>query len=172
MSPPTQRGESVKRVQWTSHGYVGTRTYKAWQRMKNRCNNPGATQYKWYGGRGIRVCQRWNESFLHFLEDMGEAPSPKHTIERIRVNGNYEPNNCEWITQSQQAKNQRDRATTVWLTYKGQTLSVTQWARETGIARHTIFSRLRAGWDTESTLTRKPQSGMSPGGWRRIHPAK
>jgi hypothetical protein len=120
--------------------------------MKNRCNNPKATQYKWYGGRGIKVCDRWNKSFLDFFADMGQAPTEKHTIEREDNNGNYEPGNCKWATQAEQSKNQRPRSTTVYLTHDGKTMSVTEWAKHLGVDRQMLFMRIRKGWDIESLL--------------------
>lgn len=96
------------------HGHsanrTGTKVYRAWMGMKDRCYNPNATKYRSYGGRGITVCERWLGSFEDFFADIGEPPSPSHSIDRIDVNGNYEPSNCRWATPTQQARN----ATTSW----------------------------------------------------------
>jgi len=85
------------------------REYIAWCHIKSRCNNPNTERYPSYGGRGIKVCDRWLNSYENFLADMGRKPSAKHSIDRINVDGNYEPANCRWATDHEQRMNKRPR---------------------------------------------------------------
>lgn len=89
-----------------SHGQTGSKTYKIWAGMKRRCYNQNEQFYSHYGGRGIEVCEAWRDSFETFLSDMGECPDG-YSIERINVNGNYEPTNCKWIPLDEQSRNTR-----------------------------------------------------------------
>ena len=89
------------------HKMSYSREYSAWRDMKYRCYNPNVKSYKYYGARGITVCDRWLESFNNFIDDVGAKPSNKHSLDRIDNNGNYEPNNVKWSTQSEQRQNSR-----------------------------------------------------------------
>ena len=89
------------------HGMTDTSEYRTWSSMKRRCLTKTSKEYKYYGGRGITICERWVNSFQNFLKDMSMKPTSLHTIERVDVNGNYEPKNCIWIPKSEQYKNRR-----------------------------------------------------------------
>ena len=124
--------------------------YYIWCGMKQRCNNPKADNYTYYGGRGIKVCQRWQKSFEAFLGDMGRRLSPKHTIDRIDNNGPYSPENCRWATHSEQMQNIRMIGT--MLTFEGKTQNITMWAREKGMGPETLRRRIKSGWDIARAL--------------------
>ncbi len=109
---------------YTRHNYSHTPTYKCWCDMKSRCNNKNNKFYPSYGGRGINVCERWNTNFIDFLEDMGEKPKDL-SIDRINVNGNYEPNNCRWATNKEQNMNKRPKNKFLGIRQRGKTYEVT-----------------------------------------------
>ena len=139
----------------TTHGESNkTPEYQCWINTKRRCTNPNARGFQDYGGRGIRVCERWSgeNGFQHFLADMGRKPSKSHSIDRIDVNGNYCPENCRWATAKEQARN---RTTTRLITHNGQTKCVTEWADELGIGYETLRVRLKRGWSVERALSKK-----------------
>lgn len=141
-----------------THGHTRggniTPEYRAWARLIQRCSNPALRCYQNYGGRGINVCVRWQEpngqGFLNFLADMGERPSPEHSIDRIDNNGGYSPENCRWATRVEQ---QRNRRTTIRITFQGQSLTLKEWAAKLGIKYTTLHARLITGWRIERMLT-------------------
>lgn len=100
--------DETRRTMNLRHGMAGTRVYRIWSHMRRRCKDPRAIRWLQYGGRGIRVCERWAQ-FENFFKDMGEPPTPTHSIDRIDVDGNYEPHNCRWATPKEQAANKRPR---------------------------------------------------------------
>jgi hypothetical protein len=133
-----------------THGMTKTRTYQAWLHMKQRCYCLSTPKYPLYGGRGITVCARWLNSFENFLSDMGERPSPKHSLDRIDGDGDYTPDNCRWATYEEQWQTRRDRQP---ITYAGRSQLLPAWAQETGIGYGVLKSRLRLGWTVERALT-------------------
>lgn len=122
-----------------THGMTRTPEYKAWQSMKDRCYNEDCPNYPLYGGRGILVWADWIRSFERFYRDMGPRPSPKHSLDRIDVNGNYRPDNCRWATAKEQSNNKRNNH---MFEYDGQRKTLTQWADLYGIPIPTLSSRL------------------------------
>jgi hypothetical protein len=125
-----------------------TREFQAWASMQIRCLNKNCRDYKNYGGRGIKICKRWKK-FENFIKDMGRRPSPVHTLGRIKNDGNYEPNNCEWQTIKEQANNRR---TNVFKTYNGRTQTIQQWADEYKIDKNRLIQRMKTGWSLEKSL--------------------
>jgi len=111
-------------------------TYNVWDGMKSRCFNVKNIGYPDYGGRGITVCDRWRSNFLYFIEDMGQRPSKKHSIERINNDGDYEPSNCRWATTKEQSRNTRR---TVWINYEGVKLCQKDFIEIIGISSSTFF---------------------------------
>ncbi len=120
--------------------------------MKQRCYNPKNLAYKNYGGRGIKVCDRWLENFDNFYQDMGNKPSIQHTIERIDNDGNYEPKNCRWATKQEQVNNCRSN---INITYNGKTQNLTQWSKELNIKFIKLYKRLKRDWSVEDTFNIK-----------------
>lgn len=132
------------------HGLGKTPEYRAWQGMKDRCSNKNKPNYHRYGGRGIKVCDIWRLSFTRFLYDMGKRPSPKHSLDRIDNDGNYEPGNCRWTTIEVQANN---RGNSVKYEVFGESLTASQIAREYNISTSCLKHRLEHGWDIIRAVT-------------------
>lgn len=145
------------------HGKKHTRLYRIWLQMKNRCYNTRTKRYPDYGGRGIKVCDEWLHDFQAFWDwSMTHGYADDLSIDRIDNNGSYTPDNCRWVTQFVQANNSRHCR---MLTFKGETHSVSEWSRITGISRHTLSNRIHVyGWSVEKTLT-VPNGGGKK--WRR-----
>ncbi len=132
------------------HGHRHTLAYGRWRAMRQRCLNPNATNFAYYGGAGITICAQWRESFEAFFADMGECPDATMSLDRIDGARGYEPSNCRWATKSVQSAN---RAMNVSLTNEGRTLLVSEWAREIGVSANMLRQRLRLGWSVHETLT-------------------
>lgn len=121
--------------------------------MIQRVTNPKRDRAHRYIERGITVCDRWRV-YENFLADMGRRPSPKHSLDRIDTDGNYEPGNCRWATNVEQANHMsRNRM----LTHNGRTMSMADWERATGVSQKTIKSRLAMGWSVDRALTEAPR---------------
>lgn len=133
------------------HGMCRTSLYKRWQSIKDRCLNSNNPMYHHYGGRGITVCEEWRQNFDAFREwAMANGYRDDLTIDRIDNNGNYEPANCRWITNFEQQSNRRNNHN---IQFNGETHTLTEWARITGITPQNIKRRLKNGWSLEKTLT-------------------
>lgn len=131
------------------HGFKRNNpTYQTWIDMKRRCIDTRVRSYRLYGARGIKYNPKW-EDFREFLKDMGERPEGK-TLDRIDNNGNYCKENCRWATAEQQNNNSRNNH---FVTFEGETLTITQWARRMGIGSGTLFARIYKKWPIKKALT-------------------
>ena len=142
--------KQIAREQHMTHGKRRTRLYSIYVSMKNRCYYKNNKSYKYYGGRGIAVCSEWKDNFQAFYDwAMANGYDDTLTIDRIDVNGNYEPNNCRWATQIQQ---QRNRTNNKHFTYNGETHCLSEWCEILGLKYHTVQARLKYGWTIERAL--------------------
>lgn len=139
---------------------LGQRTpeYRSWEAMRRRCLNSEDPKYPRYGGRGIKVCTRWDD-FALFLADMGLKPTPQHTIDRKENDKGYYPDNCRWATKREQALNTSRNER---FTFAGKTLTIIEWSEETGIPHRVIQNRLRnLDWSIEEAVTTPPVIGRN-----------
>ena len=138
------------------HGKRSSAEYAAWTNMRSRCFNKNNRGYAAYGGRGITICSGW-ESFENFFADMGSKPGKEYSLERIDVNGNYEPNNCRWATKKDQANNRR---TNRLLTFGDITDTVARWCEALQVPEYVVRWRLKKGWEAFDALI-KPIKGAT-----------
>ena len=138
------------------HRLRNTRLYSIWLTMRSRCNNPKTINYKYYGGKGIRVCEEW-DSFVTFHNwAMRNGYSDNLTLDRVNPDGNYEPANCRWVSLPEQ---QRNRSNNINITIDGVTKCLSEWARYYGISWATARSRHEAGMDWKSAFTKPVEKG-------------
>ena len=130
------------------HGLTETKEYKTWVRIRRRCENVLSQDYPHYGGRGIRVCKRW-QRFENFFADMGIRPRGKTSLDRVNNDGNYEPGNCRWADIKQQNRNKRSIRQ---LTIDGVRRTLPKWSDISGTHQETIRSRLRRGWSSKEAV--------------------
>lgn len=141
------------------HGHAISRNgkpsveYIAWTSMIKRCEDPNNTSYENYGGRGIKVCERWRHSFANFLADVGLKPSPDHSLDRKDNDGNYEPANCRWATREEQANNQQNNRL---ISYNGEIKTLAEWAKFLNVPHYRISYRLNNEWTIEQALFSPP----------------
>jgi len=141
----------------TKHGMSRTKLYNVWNTMRMRCYNPKSISYKNYGGRGITVCDEWKNSSKAFCDwAIKNGYKEGLSIDRINVNGNYEPDNCQWITHKEQANNTRNNH---FIEYNGECHTRSEWAAITGISAETLKMREARGWSTERLLTEPVSEG-------------
>ena len=135
----------------TTHGMTHTRLHSIWAGMKRRCYNSHEANYLDYGGRGIKMCPEWKESFEAFYNwSITHGYSKKLSIDRIDVNGDYSPDNCKWSTEIEQSNNRRN---SVFIAYNGKTQTLAEWCREFDVPYYLFHNRLRRGWSVERTFT-------------------
>ena len=136
-----------------THGKTRTPMYILYRGMIGRCTYPSIKSYPDYGGRGIKVCERWlgDNGFANFLSDMGDRPSKNHSIERKNSNGNYCPENCIWELTARQSWNKRNNRI---LTARGESRCIAEWCKILGISQGLVSCRLRLGWSDEDALFR------------------
>lgn len=136
----------------TSHGMTGTRLYKIWANMKRRCYSPKSQRYKHYGAKGIRVCDEWKNNFKNFAKWAYENGYTENlTLDRIDINKNYEPSNCRWATWKEQGQN---TSRTHWITYNGETHSMSEWADILNINYKALVRRInQSKWSIEKAFT-------------------
>lgn len=133
----------------TKHGDSHKGLYIVWAGMIERCSREKHVAWKDYGGRGIKVCERWHDYQL-FKEDMGDGYAKGLQIDRIEVNGNYEPSNCKWSTPKEQSNNRRNNRR---VQFDGLNLTISEWSDKTGFSHAVICKRLKMGWPIEKVLT-------------------
>lgn len=154
---------AYNKVAKVKHGGRHTKLYTAWRGMRSRCYNPTDKNYNNWGGRGIKMCEEWHNDFASFEKWAKENGWQEGlTLDRIDVNGDYEPSNCRWTDWKTQARN---RTTSVYYTINGETKSLVEWAEQYEIPYGTVYQRLHNyGWDIERALTQKRRTGNYHGG--------
>lgn len=156
------RGAKVGNKYGFKHGFSTKNNrapeYICWIDIKRRCQNPNFKHYKYYGGRGITICENWRNDFAVFLADVGPRPTSKHTIERIENNGNYEPSNVRWATRGEQAAN---RCSTHFVVVDGKSITVRDACHKLGLDTKLVSGRIYRGWSPEKALTYPVKKGKS-----------
>ena len=139
------------KANWKKHGMSNTRLYRIWSLMKERCYNSKRKEYKDYGGRGISVCKEWMDSKIFIEWALNNGYSDELTIDRIDNNKNYCPDNCRWISKAEQMNNKRSCH---YITYNGETKTITQWAKDNNLTYAQLRKRLfNLNWDFETAIT-------------------
>lgn len=134
----------------TTHGKTGSPEYAAWGSMIGRCYNAKNPRFSLYGGRGIVVCDLWRSSFPDFFASMGPRPTPKHSLDRIDVNGPYSPENCRWADQKTQCRNRRSN---VRHSFDGKSLTLAEWSELLGVKEITLRKRISSGMTNDRVFS-------------------
>lgn len=146
---------------FTKHGASKSKLYFVWSDMKSRCSDTNAMPYQDYGGRGIKVCEEWVASFESFQRwALANGYKQGLTLDRINVNDGYTPENCRWVTMKTQCNNKRNNR---FISYKGETHTISEWSEVTGISKAVLRYRLNAGWSVEDALSVQPIRGGNYG---------
>jgi hypothetical protein len=145
-----KKEQDCKNIMKTTHGKHNTRLYKIFYSMKERCYNENNINYHRYGGRGIKICDEWLKDFMNFYNwAMRNGYQNNLTIDRIDNDGNYEPNNCRWVTKKEQSNNtSRNR----YVIYNGEKLTLSQFCEKYNMNRSTIYNRMERGWDIKKAI--------------------
>lgn len=139
----------VNAIAQTKHGHYGTRIYRIWDCMKARCNNPNSKSYSRYGSRGISVCEEWKEFMPFYTWAMANGYDDKLTIDRIDNEKGYSPQNCRWVNMKTQ---QNNKASCHYVTYDGETLTLSLWAEKLNIPYDLLIHRISQGWTFERAI--------------------
>ena len=140
------------------HGLTKTRLYNIWGDMKQRCLNAKSKEYHRYGGRGIKICSEWVNCFENFYNwSFKNGYSDELTIDRINNDGNYEPNNCRWVTTKEQKRNW---SRNIFITYKGETKCVQDWCEKFGLHNNVVCNRYRKGFPLDMVFSKKSFKGL------------
>lgn len=139
---------------YKSHGMSESKEYRAWVNMKTRCYDSRIPNYDRWGGRGIKVCDRWVNSFEAFYSDIGPAPDGNSSVDRIDNNGDYEPGNCRWATQQEQMRN---TSTNRLVVIGGRRMPLSEAAEKAPVKYNTVIYRLKRGWSLDDALSLPPQ---------------
>lgn len=147
------------------HGLTETSEHHIWKTMIARCENKRSRKYASYGARGIRVCPKWRASFIAFLNDMGRRPTPRHSIDRINNEGNYEPSNCRWATPTEQSCNRR---VTIYVEFNGRKAALSEACRETNTKYERMRERIKRGLTFDEAVSRKPYDVQTKLTWEMV----
>lgn len=160
----TKNQKPCKKKVKQRHGYGGDRIHNIWKAMMYRCYNEDYKYFKTYGGRGIKVCERWH-TFINFLEDTKSIYRDDLQLDRVDNDKGYSPENCRFVTRTANCSNKRNNR---FITHNGETNTCAEWARRAGISRTGLWNRLKNGWSIEDALTVKSLKMTGQPGSRKV----